>query len=117
LRSRVYDDFFGFVDHILMQSNRECKQLCYAIFSEAVSKMDQITSSAGLSPLESNLSGQVLKVGVRFPMCYHTFITEVVEVFEHQQGSHFSDGVARQAYLSIERSEGFFYLFPEDDPS
>ncbi|MFM2428787.1 MAG: hypothetical protein RL012_671, partial [Bacteroidota bacterium] len=40
LRSRVYDDFFGFVDHILMQSNRECKQLCYAIFSEAVSKMD-----------------------------------------------------------------------------
>jgi hypothetical protein len=49
-------------------------------------------------------------------MCYYTLITEVVEVFEHQQGSHFSDGVARQAYLAIERSEGFLYLFPGDDP-
>jgi hypothetical protein len=49
-------------------------------------------------------------------MSYYTLITEVVEVFEHQQGSHFSDGVARQAYLSIERSEGFFYLFSGDDP-
>jgi hypothetical protein len=49
-------------------------------------------------------------------MCYYTLITEVVEVFEHQQGSHFSNGVARQAYLAIERSEGFLYLFPGDDP-
>jgi hypothetical protein len=55
-------------------------------------------------------------VGVLLPHGYHTFITEVIEVFEHQQGSHFSDGVARRAYLAIERSEGFFYLFPGDDP-
>jgi hypothetical protein len=52
--------------------------------------MDQITSSAGLAPLESSLSGQVLVVGVLLPHGYHTFITET------------------------ERS--LFYLFPGDDP-
>jgi hypothetical protein len=49
-------------------------------------------------------------------MSYYTLITEVVEVFEHQQGSHFSNGVARQAYLSIERRKRPLYLFSGDDP-
>jgi hypothetical protein len=78
-----------------MQGYREGKQLCDAFFSEAVSKVYQITIRTGLSPLESSLSSEALKVGVRFPLCYDTLIAEVVEVFKHQQGSHFSNGVAR----------------------
>ena len=51
--------------------------------------------STGFAPLAGSLSGHVLEVGIRFPMSYYTLITEVVEVFEHQKGSHLSDGVAR----------------------
>ena len=91
-----------------MQGYREGKQLGDAFFSEAVSKMASITSGTGLAPLEGSLSGEVLKVGVRFPMRYYTLIAEVVAVFEPQKGSHLSDGVARQAHPPIERSEGVF---------
>jgi hypothetical protein len=91
----VYHDFLSLLHLVCMQGYREGKQLCDAFFSEAVSKVYQITSSTGLAPLKSGLSGKVLEVGVRFPMSYYTLIAEVVEVFEHQQGSHLSDGVAR----------------------
>jgi hypothetical protein len=74
---------------------REGNQLGDAFFSEVVSKGYSITSSTGLAPLKSGLSGEVLKVGVRFPMRYYTFVAQIVEVLEHQQGSHLPDGVAR----------------------
>jgi hypothetical protein len=69
-----------------------------------MSTIYSITSSTGWAPLESGLSGEVLKVGVRFPMRYYTLITEVVEVLEHPKGSHLSNGVARRAHKPIERS-------------
>jgi hypothetical protein len=68
-----------------------------------VSQVYSITSSTEWAPLKSGLSGEVLKVGVRFPMSYYTLIAEVVAVFAHQKGSHLSNGVARQAHLPIER--------------
>jgi hypothetical protein len=69
--------------------------------------MDSITSSTGLAPLERSLSGKILVVGIFLPHGYEALITEVVEVFEHQQDSHLSEGITRQAYTCMERSEGF----------
>jgi hypothetical protein len=54
--------------------------------------MYSITGRTGLAPLEGSLSGEVLKVGVRFPMSYYTLIAEVVEVFAHPKGAIFLMG-------------------------
>jgi hypothetical protein len=95
LHGGVSHDFLRLLDLVCMQGYREGKQLCYALISQAVSTMYSITSSIGWAPLESSLSGEVLKVGVRFPMSYYTLITEVVAVFSHPKGSHLSHGVTR----------------------
>jgi hypothetical protein len=108
LHGGVSHDLLSLLNLVCMQGYREGKQLCYAFFSQAVSTMDSITSSTGFVPLESGLSGEVLKVGVRFPVSYYTLIAEVVAVFAHSQGSHLSNGVARQVHPPIERSETFF---------
>jgi hypothetical protein len=68
-----------------------------------VSQVYSITGSTGWAPLESGLSGEVLKGGVRFPRSYDTLIAEVVKVFVHQKGSHLSKGVARQVHSLIAR--------------
>ena len=57
--------------------------------------MDSITSGTGLAPLGGSLSGKVLIIRVFLPHSYDALITQVVAVFEHQQGSHLSKGMAR----------------------
>jgi hypothetical protein len=104
LHGGVSHAFLRLLDFVCMQGYRKGKQLCYPFFSQSVSQVDSITSSTEWAPLESGLSGEVLKVGVRCPMRYYTLIAEVVAVFAHQKGSHLSDGVARQAHPPIERS-------------
>jgi hypothetical protein len=99
----VSHDFLILLDLVCMQGQGEGKQLCYAFFSQAVSQVYAITGSTGWAPLESGLSGEVLKVGVRFPRSYDTLIAEVVKVFAHQKGSHLSKRVARQAHPLIAR--------------
>ena len=91
----VYHDFLSLLHLVCMQGYRERKQLGYAFFSEAVSTMDSITSGTGLAPLESSLSSKVLVIGVFLPHSYDTFVAQIVEVLEHQQGSHLSDGMTR----------------------
>jgi hypothetical protein len=95
LHGGVSHDFLSLLDLVCMQSHREGKQLGYPFFSQAVSTMYASTSSTGWAPRESDLSGEVLKVGVHCSMSYYTLIAEVVAVFEYQQGSHLADGVAR----------------------
>jgi hypothetical protein len=104
LHGGVSHDFLRLLDLVCLQGYREGKQLGYLFFSQAVSTMYSITSSTGWAPLESGLSGEVLRVGVRCPMSYDTLIAEVVEVFVHQKDRHLSHGVARQAYPPIERN-------------
>jgi prephenate dehydratase len=108
LHGGVSHHFLRLLDLVCMQGQGEGKQLCYACFSQAVSQVDSITSSTGLAPLESGLSGEVLVIEAFLPNSYYTLIAEVVEVFEYQQSSHLADGVARQAHLPIERFEGCF---------
>jgi hypothetical protein len=95
LYARVQDDFLRRLDLVCMQGYGESRQLYYACLSQAVSTMYSSTSSTGWAPLESGPPGEVLKVGIRFPMSYDTLIAEVVEVFVHQKGSRLSNGVAR----------------------
>jgi hypothetical protein len=85
LHGGVYHHFLRFLDLVCMQGYREDKQLGYPFFSQEVSTMYSITSSTGVAPLESGLSGEVLKVGVRFLMSSYTLIAEVVAVFAHQK--------------------------------
>jgi hypothetical protein len=80
---------------VCIQGYREGKQLCYPFFSQAVSKMDSITSSTGFVLLESGLSGKVLVIGAFLPHSYYALIAEVIEVFAHKKGSHLSNEVAR----------------------
>jgi hypothetical protein len=94
---------FTFLHLVCMQGHGGVKPLGYAFCSQAVSTMYSITGSTGWAPLKSSLSGEVLKVGVRFPVSSYTLIAEVVAVFAHQKGSHLANGVARQAHPPIER--------------
>ena len=41
-------------------------------------------------------------------MRYDALIAQIVEVLEHQKGSHLSEGVARQAHAPIEWSKALF---------
>jgi hypothetical protein len=104
----VSHDFLRLLDLVCMQGYREGKQLCYPLFSQAVSTMYSITSSTGLAPLASGLSSKVLVIGAFLPHSSYTLIAEVVAVLAHPKGSQLSDGVARQAHPPIERSETFF---------
>jgi hypothetical protein len=99
----ISHDFLSLLDLVCMQGHTAGKQLGYPFFFQAVSTMYSITSSTGCAPLESGLSGEVLKVGVHFPMRSYTLIAEVVEVFAHPKGSHLANGVARKAHPPIER--------------
>jgi hypothetical protein len=91
----VYHDFLSLLHLVCMQGYREGKQLGDAIFSEAASTMDSITSGTGLAPLKSSQSSKVLVIGVFLPHSYDALIAQVVAVFEHQQGSHLPDGMTR----------------------
>jgi hypothetical protein len=72
LHGGVSHAFLRLLDLVCIQGYREGKQLCYLFFSQAVSTMYSITSSAGWAPLESGLSGKVSVIGSFLPHSYYT---------------------------------------------
>jgi hypothetical protein len=103
LHGGVSHDFLRLLDLVCMQGYREGKQLCDPCCSQAVSTMYSSTSGTGLTPLESGLSSKVLVIEAFLPHSHYTLIAEVVAVFAHPKGSHFANGVTRQAHPPIER--------------
>jgi hypothetical protein len=89
LHGGVSHDFLRLLDLVCIQGYQEGKQIGYPVFSQSVSTMYSIISSTGWAPLESGLSGEVLKIGVRCPMSYYTLIAEVVEVLAHPSEGFF----------------------------